>query len=289
LRFKALVQEGSDLISIFDQKGNYFYTSPTVTSILGFMPEDLYGCNVQEFIHPDDIEKVLAILDKVLTEDKVVLEPFRFKDNKGEWRWIETVLTNMLDNQAVNGIVANSRDVTESLNSRQQMEATTLFNNIILESSPDCLKILDKKGRLQYMNLNGLFQMEIDDFSSVKNKQWYILWGNENKQLIKDAIDKALTGVTAQFTAYCPTVKGKPKWWDVLVSPIGQPVEQIMAVSRDITSKKTEEQQLKLLESVITNTNESVIITEAEYDKKIGPKRLIYYMDLIRIKLNYLS
>jgi hypothetical protein len=42
---------------------------------------------------------------------------------------------------------------------------------------------------------------------------------------------------------------------------------EIIAVSRDITSKKTEEQQLKF-ESVITNTHESATITEAEYDKK---------------------
>jgi PAS domain S-box-containing protein len=109
LRFKSLIQEGSDLISIFDKEGNYCYTSPNIIS-LGIKPEDLEGHNVKEFIHPADIEQVLASLDKVLTEGKVIVEPFRFKDHKGEWRWIETVLTNALNNPAVTGIVANSRD-----------------------------------------------------------------------------------------------------------------------------------------------------------------------------------
>lgn len=275
LRFKALIQEGSDLISIFDKDGNYTYTSPTITPILGIKTEDLEGRNAFEFIHTEDLEKVKASLQKIKEESKVIVEPFRFKNNNGEWRWIETVLTNMLDNPAVNGIVSNSRDITDVLLSRQKIETTELFNSIILESSPDCLKIIDLEGRLQFMNLNGLCQMEIDDFSNLKNKMWFTLWGFENEQLIKDAVQKALKGETAQFTAYCPTAKGNPRWWDVLVSPIGQPAQQIIAVSRDITSKKAEEQQLKLLESVITNTNEAVLITEADYDPEIGPK-IIY-------------
>jgi hypothetical protein len=41
------------------------------------------------------------------------------------------------------------------------MEATEVFNSTI-QKAPDCLKILDKEGRLQYMNSNGLLQMEID-------------------------------------------------------------------------------------------------------------------------------
>jgi PAS domain S-box-containing protein len=52
LRFKSLIQEGSDLISIFDKAGNYCYTSPNIISILGIKPEDLEGHNVKEFIHP---------------------------------------------------------------------------------------------------------------------------------------------------------------------------------------------------------------------------------------------
>jgi PAS domain S-box-containing protein len=70
LRFKSLIQEGSDLISIFDKAGNYCYTSPNIIS-LGIKPEDLEGHNVKEFIHPADIEQVLASLDKVQQKAKL--------------------------------------------------------------------------------------------------------------------------------------------------------------------------------------------------------------------------
>ena len=42
-----------------------------------------------------------------------MFEPYRVKNHNDEWRWMETVLTNMLDNPAVKGIVSNSRDITE--------------------------------------------------------------------------------------------------------------------------------------------------------------------------------
>ena len=252
-RFKSLVQEGSDLIGILDTKGNYLDVSPTSFNILGIAPEEFIGRNAFEFIHPDDADSILAGLQKVTIENRVTVQPFRFQNNKKEWRWIETVFTNMLNNPAVNGIVANSRDVTESVNARKQIEANEQFNRSVLESSPDCLKVLDVEGRIQYMNYNGLCQMEIDDFNTIKYKNWWSLWGNENEELVRNALAKALTGETAEFTAFCPTAKGKPKWWDVSVSPVGKPGEavvQIISVSRDVTERISKEQENDLIAQI---------------------------------------
>ncbi len=152
-----------------------------------------------------------------------------------------------LDNK-IYGIISIGTEVTETVKARKQIEESGEFNRTVLESSPDCLKVLDVEGRIQYMNFNGLFQMEIDDFSDFKNKNWVTLWGNENEAIVKAAIDKALTGATAQFTALCLTAKGTPKWWDVLVSPVGkagEKVQQIISVSRDITEKKKSEEAIE--------------------------------------------
>lgn len=147
------------------------------------------------------------------------------------------------DDGVISGIVEVVTDVTEQVLAAQKIEKSEAFNRTILESSPDCLKVLDIKGRIQYMNFNGLCQMEIDDFSTIKGCNWCTLWGSENDSLVKGAIDKALTGETVQFTAFCETAKGTPKWWDVMVSPVGKPgrpVEQIISVARDITLAREE-------------------------------------------------
>ena len=152
-----------------------------------------------------------------------------------------------LDNK-IYAIMLIGTEVTEAVNTRKVLEASELFNRTILESNPDCLKILDVEGRMQYMNFNGLCQMEIDDFSTVKNKKWWILWGSENEALVRASIDKALKGETAQFIALNHTAKGTSKWWDVIVSPVGkpgEPVQQIISISRDITEKKKSEEAVE--------------------------------------------
>ncbi|MFC5285220.1 PAS domain S-box protein [Pedobacter alpinus] len=285
-RFKALVQEGSDMISIINAEGKYIYTSPTTTAILGITPEEFQGKNIFDFIHPEDAERCLACLENIETEKKIIVPPFRLLNNKNEWRWIESVLTNMLNNPVINGLVANSRDITDTINAQKQIEISELFNRTVLESSPDCFKVIDIDGKIQYINNNGLCQMEIDDFNTVKHQNWWSLWGKENEELIRKSIEKAIKGEIVEFTAYCPTAKGTPKWWDVLVSPVGklgEKIEQIISVSRDITKRKKEEQNLKLLESVVTHTNDAVLITEAEPFDESGPK--IIYVNEVFTKM----
>ena len=122
------------------------------------------------------------------------------------------------------------------------------FSLAILESSPDCLKIIDMNGRLQFMNINGQCLMEIDDFGTLKNKFWWDLWGPENEEIVKKSVEQALKGETAQFTALCITAKGTPKWWDVMVSPIANKsgnIYQIISTSRDITEQKKYEEDLR--------------------------------------------
>ena len=152
------------------------------------------------------------------------------------------------------------QDITEQASARKEIEASEAFNRTILENSPDCLKVLDREGRIQYINFNGLYQMEIDDFSTFKNKKWWTLWGSENEALVKASVDKALRGETAQFTALRLTAKGIPKWWDVVVSPIGkpgEPVQQIISVSRDVTEKKKSEEAIEKMAAHLKHATDS--------------------------------
>lgn len=112
-RFKSLVQNGGDLVAIIDTEGNYSYVSSTSKKILGYEPEFFTEKNAFGFIHPEDVEIVKSSLNKIQTDKYVETVPYRFKNFEGEWRWIESAITNLLDDPAVYGIVVNSRDITD--------------------------------------------------------------------------------------------------------------------------------------------------------------------------------
>ena len=131
-RFKSLVQDGSDLIAILDPEGNYKYVSPSVKSILGIPAEDYIGTNALDYIHKDDIDRISGILSELAPGERIDIPPFRFIDADDDWRWIETTLTNMTEDPAVDGMVANSRDVTKQIQQQQQSLESLKEKEILL-------------------------------------------------------------------------------------------------------------------------------------------------------------
>ena len=78
----------------------------------------------------------------------------------------------------------------------------------ILDSSPDCIKLLSLEGSIVYMNENGLRAMEIDTFCGVKDRHWPSLWPDDVQDLLQSAIENANLGERTEFDACCPTARG---------------------------------------------------------------------------------
>lgn len=115
-RFKMLVRDGSDLITIFDPDGIYKYASPTSQQVLGVPPELLIGKNVFDFIHVDDRDTAKHQFKLLESEHQLKMPPFRYRHFNGETRWMETIITNRMHDPIINGIITNSRDVTDRIN-----------------------------------------------------------------------------------------------------------------------------------------------------------------------------
>jgi PAS domain S-box-containing protein len=98
------------------------------------------------------------------------------------------------------------------------------------------------------MTPQGLRLMDIDDFAVVENADWVKIWKGADRDAAKAALDSARRGIDRRFQGFCPTVKGTPKWWDVIVMPIngasGKP-ERLLAVSRDISDARCKRNELR--------------------------------------------
>lgn len=149
--YKSLIHGSSDLISIFDVHAKYIYTSPASYSVLGWKPEEFIGKSVAEFIHPDDRTEVLSNFSKLGIEKKIRISPFRFRHKNGTWRWLETTVTDFIDEPSVNGIVTNSRDITARIHAEEELKNSEGKYRLLFHSSPlpkyifdlDTFEILD--------------------------------------------------------------------------------------------------------------------------------------------------
>ena len=75
-KWRSLILNSSDIITILDASGRIVYESPSVETVLGYEPEELVGEIVLDFIHPDDIPSVVSDLEKLIANpgDPIALE-----------------------------------------------------------------------------------------------------------------------------------------------------------------------------------------------------------------------
>lgn len=138
-RWEALVQHGSDMITIMDQDLNYHFVSESCTSILGLTPEQFLTGNAFNFIHPEDHKLIKEQLDKLKNTKRVELEVFRFRDVRGNFRWLKTILTNLIEDPAIRGIVANSMDVTEAVTKNEELRLSNERYKLVLKASDEAI------------------------------------------------------------------------------------------------------------------------------------------------------
>ena len=141
---------------------------------------------------------------------------------------------------------------------KRMSDTSDVFVMALLDSSPDCIKLIERDGSLSYMNPNGQCAMEIDDFTMVAGAPWAALWPEASQAEIAASVDKALAGETTRIEAFCPTAKGRARWWDVSVSPVVGPdgeVARVLSVSRDITPIIEREDRLKAYDLQLKELN----------------------------------
>lgn len=113
-RFRALIENGLDNISLLDQDGTLLWESPATVRTLGYAENAFKGKNILELVHPDDAHWVALQFQDMYSHPAVAYRgTFRIQHANGGWRWIESIGTNLLNEEGVNAIVINYRDVTE--------------------------------------------------------------------------------------------------------------------------------------------------------------------------------
>jgi PAS domain S-box-containing protein len=218
--------------------------SDILQSLFGFSKEEFDGSLklIAERICPQDHDIVMtSVFNSINNKSDYDIE-FRVICSEGTVRWLHSqgrVYSNLAGQPIrMTGVTV---DITERKMSQQALQESEEFRKRVVESSPDCIKVLDVKGQLIYMNGAGMCLLEIEDFDSYLHSPWCGFWEGEYLEQAQQALTEALSGLIYSFQGYSPTVKGTPKWWDVSVNPMFNTfgdVESVLVVSRDISDRK---------------------------------------------------
>jgi len=154
----------------------------------------------------------------------------------------------------ITGFIKIARDETRRRAVEARLLASEEFNRRVLASSADCIKVLDLNARVEFMSEGGMCVMEVDDFATIEGACWPDFWESGERGQVLDAIESAKRGDTGRFQGPATTMKGSPRWWDVIVTAITGPdgsAEKLLAISRDVTATKEAEFRLHHLNETL--------------------------------------
>ncbi len=151
-RFKALVQDASDLMMIMDFDGILSYVSPSSIQMTGISDCEMIQHNFLHYIHKEDVDSVKEHLLQLKDSKRIQIPSYRIKTSNKKWRYIETIITNLSDDSSVNGLVANSRDITEFIKQENKLIASLKRYDIVAKATSDTITDYDIVNDKMYYN-----------------------------------------------------------------------------------------------------------------------------------------
>ena len=239
-KFRNLIEDGYDVVTLFDNSFKVTYRSPSSDKVLGWTDEDMMGESGQKHVHPDDLRYAKKVINNVLTNVGTLFPvQVRLLHKEGHYIWIDGTLINRLNDPNIQAIVFNYRDITDKKLSIQKLEESEKQFRKLVERISDSFLELDNELRITYLN-NAASKMLNRESSSLVGKKMYEEFregiGGEFYNAVMDAFK---TGKIKRIDSYSNIFK---KWISAFIYPSES---GLTCFFKDNTETKKLEMELK--------------------------------------------
>ncbi|MFM7488534.1 MAG: PAS domain S-box protein, partial [Cytophagales bacterium] len=246
-RTQLLLENASEVITIYEEDDRIRYVSPSVESIFGYTAKELQGKTDTDLIHPNskEIAKEFFRQLREKPDEKVTVQiEYRIKD--GSYIWIECLGTNFMSNPAIQGLIVNSRDITERRRAEQEQRMRSKMQ-ALSENSLDIITRLEHDS-ISYINPT------IEAYTG-KSPKWFI------NQKIKEAnLERTILDQWLEIVEQVNTTNSKvsremnfPSEMGIRIMQVNaipefdeqKSLESVLLVSHDITDRKEIELEIQ--------------------------------------------
>lgn len=162
-------------------------------------------------------------------------------------------------------------DITDRKKTEEALIESEKRLSTILETEPECVKILNLEGKLEYMNPAGLNMIGADNLDEVLGQSVLPLVNEEYRKPFTELFVETLGGGGGKLEFKVTGLKGKSIWLETNSVPLrlkNEEITGVLGITRDITDRKKTEKKLKKSLSLVTATLESTVDGILVVDKK---------------------
>ncbi|MGA7954778.1 MAG: response regulator [Gloeobacterales cyanobacterium] len=243
-RFRSLVQNSSDIITILKEDGTIQYGSPSIKRILGYQPEDLIGKNMFAYVHPEDFPTVQSIFPTAIQQMGIpITVEFRCLCIDGSWRYLEAIANSYIEDSSFQGVVVNYRDITERKRAEEALRKIEARDKAFLNAIPDLMLGISKEGKyIDFLGANTKAGQGISRSRLFLGESVYDALPVEVAQGMMNAVDQALSTGKTQIFDYQLSLKDRMHDYEARIVVSGE--DEVLAIIRDITKRKQLEREL---------------------------------------------
>ena len=191
--FKALINNSTDYVQTVNVRGEITYQSPTFERLTGYPTKERKGKSVLELVHPEDRPSAQHFLDSVVSEPGIskTLEMRLIRKDAGVI-WIESTLSNLLNEPCVNAIVVNTREITDRKTDEEKLKQQNDELRKINEELDSFVYRASHDLRAPLVSLLGLINVTKDENDEEVKQKYFGLMQKSVAKLdlfIKNIID----------------------------------------------------------------------------------------------------
>lgn len=173
-RFRSLTENSTDIVAVFGPGGVTRYVTPSVENILGCPKVVSPRTDVLELVHPEDRELARTALENSMRRPgEVVTVLVRFRHANGTWVYLEAVCRSLLEDPNVQGVVVNSRDVSDRKRAEERLRHEAFYDSLtdlpnralFLDHLQDRLRRATRDGDHRF----GILFIDVDGFKRVND------------------------------------------------------------------------------------------------------------------------
>jgi PAS domain S-box-containing protein len=251
-RFRALIENSSDGLTVIGKDGIVLDMSPSAKRILGYEPNELIGKRTPDLIHEDDRKMVLDAFEKTIKNPTAhITVEYRHVMPDGSQKWLECIFNNLVGEPSVKAIVLNYRDITERRKNEEELLKANERFKLITQATNDVVWDWDLANNTLWWNENYFSLFEYDR-ATVKPdiNSWYHGLHPDDKGRIIEGVHNAIKEGKYYWMGEYRFAKSDGTYLDIydraymLYDGNNKPIRMIGAMM-DISNRKRSEGQLK--------------------------------------------
>jgi PAS domain S-box-containing protein len=263
-KYRAIVENMSDVVFIVDQTGKLLFITPSATRLIGYEQSEMIGHNIQEFIYKEDFTAALKNIGHAVSEKGIISNEIRLLHKNGSVLWMQTFTRPLFEEGDAVAVQGSFWDITERKQAEEALKASERKFRDLITNMQEVLYTLDRNGRITFVSPSVLSMTQYRDSDIIGHHVEEFIFSDDLPRLLQE-LQNFLSGKGKSENEYRMVTKsGEIRWMRTLSSLLfeGEEIIGVQGILSDITERKKSEEEVRatrdMLQLIMNNIPQGI-------------------------------